>query len=513
VAVSHATNGTSSSTNGSSGSSSDPVVKPGSTVILDMEQVVQLHCKACRLDSLAVVGASNKVATSSLSNGDSFTDTEISRVNQTGGIHNGNNNNSGSAHTKELVAVDSIWTSAGDGGSLQPLTPINSRAAKFAGVSVGASMSPQPMHNNNSSSGLSGSIAGWDQFKANEELFNVVSTYDENVYTTRLDASQISAQERYRAEQIAREIENTSTNNIHLAEERGQISSQDYADYDEEDRYSGVLKMNVPLKSSSATGTTTKVPTPKLNYAQAVSKVEIQDNSNAAVPPGFTASTPAVSSTTTDTKMGSKEDKNKAAEVSSVVDVEPITSPSVTVVDETMTSIANEVTENNNQPTEKKSNDTTATVTIPIESEVKTDNIESMDSKPVTTPATALDDTKDQASSATAAAAPPPAAAAPVKSSLNATAKSFALNVNAKSFQPPTSVPTVPLPPPPPPQHPHPHQLPQPHHLHHVQPAQYMYDPTTGLPMMIPQHMMSGGKYSIVTTEFLFWCYLQMLRI
>ncbi|RLN20163.1 hypothetical protein BBJ28_00023512, partial [Nothophytophthora sp. Chile5] len=33
--------------------------------------------------------------------------------------------------------------------------------------------------------------AGWNQFEANEKLFGVVSTFDENIYTTKLDKSKI----------------------------------------------------------------------------------------------------------------------------------------------------------------------------------------------------------------------------------------------------------------------------------------------------------------------------------
>ena len=42
-----------------------------------------------------------------------------------------------------------------------------------------------------------------------------------------------------RAERLAKEIEGTASRNIHVQEERGQVSEQD-GDWDEEDKYSGV---------------------------------------------------------------------------------------------------------------------------------------------------------------------------------------------------------------------------------------------------------------------------------
>lgn len=203
-------------------------VKPGQTVLLDMADVVQLHVKSCRLDALVAT----KSATAA--NSDAFTDTEISGA------------AAGSVKNKDFVSADAGWTSAGE------KMAVNSRAAKLAGNSGGAT-----------AGALKGSIAGWDQFKANEELFNVVGTFDETIYTTALDYSQISSQERQRAELLAREIESTASSNLHVAEERGQVMNQDY---DEEDRYSGVL-------------TTAK---PNLNYAQAVAAA----NADPA-PPGF----------------------------------------------------------------------------------------------------------------------------------------------------------------------------------------------------------------------------------
>lgn len=169
-------------------------VKGKGNYVIDMEKVAQLHVPSCRLESTH----------------QGFTDAEIAAKEQT-------SNHAGG----DLVQADASWTAA----------------------------SP-------STSQLSGEIDGWDQFKANEKLFNVKAQFDENIYTTALDRSQVSNKDKKRAEQLAREIEKTATKNIHLAEERNQVSNQDY---DEEDRYSGVLKQPAA---------------PKLNYAQAAAGKE-----------------------------------------------------------------------------------------------------------------------------------------------------------------------------------------------------------------------------------------------
>ncbi|KAK3271801.1 Polyadenylate-binding protein-interacting protein 3 [Cymbomonas tetramitiformis] len=88
--------------------------------------------------------------------------------------------------------------------------------------------------------GGGGRNEAWDQFRVNSESFGVQSTFDENLYTTRLDVGEggISEQE---AERIAREIEQSSTSNPHVAEERGQVVGLD-ENMDEEDRFSSVVR-------------------------------------------------------------------------------------------------------------------------------------------------------------------------------------------------------------------------------------------------------------------------------
>ncbi len=53
-------------------------------------------------------------------------------------------------------------------------------------------------------------------------LYNVETTYDETVYTTRLDRDRCGISEA-EAARIAHEIERGNTNNPHLQEERGQV--------------------------------------------------------------------------------------------------------------------------------------------------------------------------------------------------------------------------------------------------------------------------------------------------
>ncbi|KAK9322251.1 hypothetical protein V1517DRAFT_338976 [Lipomyces orientalis] len=92
------------------------------------------------------------------------------------------------------------------------------------------------------------SAGTWDQFAVNEQLFGVQSTFDENIYTTRLDKSHPQYKERAAAaERIAREIESSSYGgNIHVAEERGILV--DDSGIDEEDKYSGVIREKVGNK-------------------------------------------------------------------------------------------------------------------------------------------------------------------------------------------------------------------------------------------------------------------------
>jgi hypothetical protein len=79
----------------------------------------------------------------------------------------------------------------------------------------------------------------WDQFETNRRLFNVSSTYDENLYTKKLDYNALTPEQIARAERLAKEIEKQGTTNIHMLEERGHVIERDIS---EEALYSGVIR-------------------------------------------------------------------------------------------------------------------------------------------------------------------------------------------------------------------------------------------------------------------------------
>lgn len=81
----------------------------------------------------------------------------------------------------------------------------------------------------------------WDQFETNKKLFGVESSYQEDLYTTRLDKdSPIYVQRQTEAEHIAKDIEGIKESNPHVMEERG----FDDSGLDEEERYGAVLTEN-----------------------------------------------------------------------------------------------------------------------------------------------------------------------------------------------------------------------------------------------------------------------------
>lgn len=58
----------------------------------------------------------------------------------------------------------------------------------------------------------------WDQFETNETLFGVKSTFDEELYTTKLERGPQMRELEREAMRIAREIEGEDTHDLHLAE-------------------------------------------------------------------------------------------------------------------------------------------------------------------------------------------------------------------------------------------------------------------------------------------------------
>ncbi|KAI5284061.1 hypothetical protein KEM54_001617, partial [Ascosphaera aggregata] len=95
-----------------------------------------------------------------------------------------------------------------------------------------------------------GTTTGWDQFAANERLFGARSTWDENLYTTKIDRTDPSyRQKAAEAARIARQIESGDVTNVHMREERGLTVEQDF---DEEARYSGVQRTASTADTSSS---------------------------------------------------------------------------------------------------------------------------------------------------------------------------------------------------------------------------------------------------------------------
>ncbi|KAF9052401.1 hypothetical protein BDZ89DRAFT_1088489 [Hymenopellis radicata] len=80
----------------------------------------------------------------------------------------------------------------------------------------------------------------WDQFVVNESLFGVKTSFDEELYTTKLDRSGADFKERERkAQKIANEIVGATSSNPHIAEERNQA---DDSGINEEDKYGAVVR-------------------------------------------------------------------------------------------------------------------------------------------------------------------------------------------------------------------------------------------------------------------------------
>ncbi|KAI0013231.1 hypothetical protein F4779DRAFT_625389 [Xylariaceae sp. FL0662B] len=94
----------------------------------------------------------------------------------------------------------------------------------------------------------SGGGGPWDQFAANERQFGIKSTYDESIYTTRIDKSHPQYKERMAvADRKAREIERSAASTAHVAEERiMDFVGGDDKGGDEEEKYSGVKRQDFP---------------------------------------------------------------------------------------------------------------------------------------------------------------------------------------------------------------------------------------------------------------------------
>ncbi|KAJ4717830.1 polyadenylate-binding protein-interacting protein 3-like [Melia azedarach] len=81
----------------------------------------------------------------------------------------------------------------------------------------------------------------WDQFETNKTLFGVKTTFNEELYTTKLLKGPQTKELEREAMRIAREIEGEDTQDLHLAEERG-VNLHENFDIDEETRFSSVYR-------------------------------------------------------------------------------------------------------------------------------------------------------------------------------------------------------------------------------------------------------------------------------
>ena len=124
---------------------------------------------------------------------------------------------------RRLIKAGATWTSAGDGGGgLDGNAParttmtwgketrkkgadaLNWRAAALdwrVDVARGGGVrSSTAVVGVRGRGGLEGSIGNWDQFAANEMIFGVKASFDEDLYTTKLDLSSIDASRHADAE-------------------------------------------------------------------------------------------------------------------------------------------------------------------------------------------------------------------------------------------------------------------------------------------------------------------------
>ncbi|KAF7327786.1 LsmAD domain-containing protein [Mycena kentingensis (nom. inval.)] len=132
-----------------------------------------------------------------------------------------------------------------------------------------------------------GSTKGnWDQFNANEKLFGVKTSFDEDVYTTKLDRNAPDFKERERkAQRIANEIQMSGTSNPHIAEERNH--NVDDSGVNEEDKYGAVVRgagAYVPPGARRPDAPKTDVPKVSVNGPDGASVVPSQAPSKSPSP-------------------------------------------------------------------------------------------------------------------------------------------------------------------------------------------------------------------------------------
>ncbi|RHY50229.1 hypothetical protein DYB30_012143, partial [Aphanomyces astaci] len=107
-----------------------------------------------------------------------------------------------------------------------------------------------------------GGKTSWNQFEVNSKLFGVKNTYDENLYTTKLDKSKISFEQSKAAEKLAREIESQTSQNHHVSEERGKYT-QDSIDEEAHASMARGANAYVPPALRKAEDAKQQPPSPK----------------------------------------------------------------------------------------------------------------------------------------------------------------------------------------------------------------------------------------------------------
>lgn len=86
----------------------------------------------------------------------------------------------------------------------------------------------------------------FDQFE------NKKTTYNFDIYSTKIDENKVSKDVESRAEKIERDLMNEKAVNRHQAEERNQIQLKDEGEYeDEEARYGAVDRRNKMEKAAA----------------------------------------------------------------------------------------------------------------------------------------------------------------------------------------------------------------------------------------------------------------------
>ncbi|KAF9645012.1 hypothetical protein BDM02DRAFT_3173795 [Thelephora ganbajun] len=199
-------------------------------------------------------------------NGDSFkTDTDLS-------------NKPGSRRERELT----VWTS-------DTPNPIPS-------VTFG-------IHGDDVTFGPGASNGSWDQFAMNEALFGVKTSFNEKVYTTKLDRSEPDHRGHGRkAQQITNEIMGPATNdNAHVHEERTMGNAGDNGT-NEEDKYAGVTRgadAYIPpgARKAGVIGETPQLDIPKvsINGPDGTTVAHQPSTSNGSTPiPAVSTSDPVV---------------------------------------------------------------------------------------------------------------------------------------------------------------------------------------------------------------------------